>query len=496
MTSAQWQRVRDLFERALDQQPADIVAWLEAEAVDDDKVRAEVASLLQQQSKVGDFMAQPVVGRLPHLLADEESLRPGQVVGPYTITREAGRGGMGRVYLATDTRLGRRVALKALSPELGGDSHERERLKREARAAASLAHSGICTVYALEEIEGQLFIASEFIDGRTLRDEIKNGLRPSARQALDTARQLASALASAHVKGIVHRDLKPENVMRTREGQLKILDFGLARMEHGAAEMIATRVTVPGAIVGTPAYMAPEQLNGKQADARSDVFAYGVMMYEYIAGSHPFCATSSLALAARVLESDAAPLGRLAGEVPPRLVEVIERCLQKDPNRRLQSAVEIELALENGDVAAPQPVPAAGWWRTHHLSILALYGLVAFVAWLAKEWQPGWPNRVFVLVSVLATIGGVLRAHLLFIERVHASGLGPARQRAEPVTWLVDLGIGVALLADGVMLLPTREVAGVLVSALGVGLALARIVIEPSTATAAFARGLVSTKSE
>src|SRR5262249_20057341 len=175
------------------------------------------------------FLQQAIADAVPDLLNDDQGLAPGTTVGTYTIRRELGRGGMGRVYLATDARFGRTVALQAPAPHLIQDPAKRERLRREARAAASLSHPGVCTVYALEEIDGELYIATEFVDGHTLRREIEEGRR-HARDVLPTACDLAVALAAAHAAGVVHRDLKPENVMRTRDGRLKILDFGLARV--------------------------------------------------------------------------------------------------------------------------------------------------------------------------------------------------------------------------------------------------------------------------
>ena len=215
MDSAQRRRVRDLFEAALDREPADLDAWIAREAADDPIVRDEVLSLLTHHSRAGAFLSQPIAERAPELLADDQPLPPGSRVGAYTIVRELGRGGMGYVYLASDERLGRTVALKALAPHLVRDPSQRERLRREARAAASLTHPGICTVYALEELNGELYIASEFVDGRTLGEEIRTGRAPSSGEVLRTARELADALASAHAKNIVHRDLKPDNVMRT-----------------------------------------------------------------------------------------------------------------------------------------------------------------------------------------------------------------------------------------------------------------------------------------
>jgi serine/threonine protein kinase len=225
-----WTRVKELFERALEQEPPNLEEWLDQQGETDEQIRSDVLSLLSHHSKVGSFLVDPIADRMPDLM-DVTPLQPGQVVGKYTIVREIGRGGMGRVYLATEHRLGRRVALKALAPELAGDQVHRERLRREARAAAALSDPGICIIHAFEEIEGNVYIVSEFLNGCTLRQEIEAGRRPTLAEVRRTAQDLAVALSSAHRQGITHRDLKPENVMRTADGRLKILDFGLALVE-------------------------------------------------------------------------------------------------------------------------------------------------------------------------------------------------------------------------------------------------------------------------
>lgn len=224
---ADWSRIRDLFERAIDEQPSDVRAWLDREAGGDPRVQAEVLSLIEHHARVGTFLNEPPSVEPDPL--DDPPLAPGRVIGPYTIIREAGHGGMGRVYAAADARLGRIVALKTVRALT--DPAQRERLRREARAAAALTHPEICTVYALEEIEGDLFVATEFIEGRTLRQEMASGERSTGPELLQTAREIADALAHAHGTGMTHGDLKPENVMRMSNGRLKILDFGLARFE-------------------------------------------------------------------------------------------------------------------------------------------------------------------------------------------------------------------------------------------------------------------------
>jgi hypothetical protein len=482
MRDEQWQRVRQLFERAVEAPDA---GWLADEAADDPEVRAEVESLLRHHAGAGDFLTRPAADSLP-VLFEREGFAPGQVLGVYTIVREIGRGGMGRVYLATDGRLGRTVALKALPPELTDDPAQRERLRREARAAAALAHPGICTVYALEELDGQLFIVSEFVDGHTLREEIASGRRPNDREAMATARELAAALASAHAAGITHRDLKPENVMRTRDGRLKILDFGLARLDGVAAAPGDARVTLPGTIVGTPAYMAPEQLNGGPADARADVFAFGVLLYEFVCGVHPFHADTPFAQIARVLDSEAAPIARWTAGPAAALADVVWRCLRKAPADRFASAVDLVAALDER-AAAPWSGRAGAWWRAHHLIVIGLYFLAAVLAWQIKEWDGGrFTSALFMTIGVAATIGGVFRGHLLFTERVNPAGLRAEQRRAAPVTFATDLAMALALAGGGLLLSPSREVVAVLTIAYAVGLALARTLLEPSTTRAMF----------
>jgi len=474
-----WSRARDLFERALEEAPGDPLAWLETRGEADGAARAEVVSLLQHHSRAGDFLAQPVLDRVPALLA-EQTLAPGSVLGPYTIEREIGAGGMGRVVLARDSRLGRVVALKAVSPALARNGPERERLRREAQAAAALAHPAICTIYALEELDGELYIAAEYVEGRTLREEIAGGSRRSSRELLDDARTLASALASAHGKGLTHRDIKPENVMRRVDGQLKILDFGLARLAHAAD--VSPTITQPGTLVGTPAYMAPEQLNGGDVDARADVFALGVLLYELAAGSHPFEAPTPLGTIARVLESEPRPIETVRADVPADLARAIARALRKAPAERFASAAEMLEALSR-----PQPHAsgASAWWRTHQTTVLGLYFVAAAVAWQLKEWQPGIGTQLFMVVGVAATVGGVFRGHLLFTERMNQRSFTAERRRADPVTLVVDLVIALALAVDG-LLLQGRPLAAVLTVALAVGLSLARLLLERSTAAAAF----------
>jgi hypothetical protein len=243
-------------------------------------------------------------------------------------------------------------------------------------------------------------------------------------------------------------------------------------------------LTQTGVMVGTPGYMAPEQLNGQRGDVRVDVFAFGVLLYEYACGVHPFAAETSLGVAARILQSQAAPLEELCPELPLPLAAVIERCLRKLPADRYGSAVELAGALTENRPLEPRPV--IRWWRTHQIVVTALYFVAATLAWWVKEWQPGAALAVFILVGLIATVAGVFRGHVLFTERLNTTVFPDERRRADRVTLIVDLMIGAALIADAALLSADRPLAAVLIAGLGVGIALARVIVEPATSTAAF----------
>jgi serine/threonine protein kinase len=511
MTPEQQRRARDLFEAALDRDPAEaigwldrdpaeLVRWLEASAPDDPEVRREVQSLLSHHSRAGAFLTQPLVEAAPHLLEEDHALSPGKVLGSYTVIRELGRGGMGRVYLASDARLGRTVALKALPPQLTREATHRERLRREAHAAAVLTHPGICTVYALEELDGDLYIATEYVEGHMLRDEIASGKRPSVDVVMATARELVSALASAHAKGITHRDLKPENVMRTPEGRIKILDFGLARVTSTGLVAAGTlSATLPGSIAGTPAYMAPEQIEGRTVGPAADVFAFGVLMYEWISGLHPFQAKSELATLARVLDSTPEPLANRA-HVPAWLSDVIARCLCKLPADRFASAAELLQAFDHPAVTARESISTSTWWRVHQLVAMVLYVLASGRAWQIKEWMKT-PEAgateierlaalwVFVLMGIAASVGGIVRGHLVFTDAMNRAHLSSELRRTRRVRLFSDMLMAGLLTLDAFLIANLWPLSTVFTVLLATGIALAALLMEPATTAAVFGDG-------
>ncbi|MEQ1870688.1 MAG: serine/threonine-protein kinase [Vicinamibacterales bacterium] len=471
MTPSQWQRVRAIFEALVDLDSTEARQRLDADAGDDDAVRAEVLSLLDHHSRAGTFLAEAVPLESPGLTG---GLEPGDTVGPYVIVRAIGRGGMGDVSLATDTRLQRQVCLKAVRSDLAGDPRFRHRLTREARLAGSLNHPGICAVYALEEIEGQLYLVSEFVEGRTLRDEIAEQRLPTAAEVVTTCREVAEALAAAHGKGIAHRDLKPENVMRDSGGRIRILDFGLARPD-GELGPSGAGMTEPGVLIGTPAYMAPEQVNGGPVDRRTDLFALGVLIYEYATGVHPFASSTPLATAARILEHVAEPLERRRPDLPPGLAVVVGRCLRKEPVERFESVDALLAAL-----GSPQPgavaVPQRRWWRRHQLALGGLYFVACVAAWTVRGWEPSLAGRwAFVLTSVLAAVCGVVRGHLLFTDRFHPDRLIAEARRTSRVLQGFDLGIALTVLGAASLVVDVHPVPGVLIMGLAAGIGAAAI---------------------
>ncbi len=298
-------------------------------------------------------------------------LAPGAKLGPYEVLAPLGSGGMGEVYRARDTRLGRDVAIKALPAAVASDRDRLARLEREARAVAVLNHPGIVTLYSIEEAGGVRFLTMEVVEGRGLDRLIAPGGLPIPR-VLDLVFSIADALVAAHEKGVVHRDLKPGNVMVTMEGRVKVLDFGLARLATAGpgatmdsrAETREGPLTAAGAALGTAPYMAPEQIRGEEVDARADLFAIGILLYELLTGTRPFRGSTSGEASAAILRDAPEPLSKRRVDAPADLVRVVHRCLEKSPDHRFQTARDlrseldrIRLEIERGVQSPPAAAP-------------------------------------------------------------------------------------------------------------------------------------------
>ncbi len=510
MTREQWARVNALFHEGLSRPEAERVSWL-ARETSDPAIAREVLALIAAHESDGAFLESPAVAFGETTAAPAAPLLVGRIIGPYEVEREIGRGGMGVVYLARDTRLGRAVALKAVSRG-GTDAVGRARLQREARAAASLAHPGIATVYALEEDGDDCYLITEYLQGRTLRDELADGPLPYGRWRL-VAIAIAEAVGAAHAQGLVHRDLKPENVMRTDAGAIKVLDFGLARELAPLASGMTPTITQAGALVGTPGYMAPEQIRGQPLDARTDVFAVGVLLYELASGVHPFGAGTGSGGAAdpagmiaagdvlaRIVAEDPPPL-ETRSVLPPAAVAVVARALAKNADARFADGRELAEALRALPVPALTPstsiAPSNGqpisgshdlrvqerWWVVHQASIAAFFTVVLVPAWML--WRDVEPKslrlalRVILLFSVAAGVS--VRLHLWFVARYRVGALARERRVARPWLLATNLSFIGALAVSAFVLLDTHAATASVFFGLAVVHAVVSLMVEPAT---------------
>jgi serine/threonine protein kinase/tetratricopeptide (TPR) repeat protein len=343
MTPELWQRVQDVLEEALRLTPDHRSAFLDRACSSDPSLRREVETLLAASPEVrSSFLQSSSALRV--------TLASGTKLGEYEVKSLLGSGGMGEVYRARDSRLGRDVAIKVLPSLLSADSERLRRFEQEARAAAALNHPNILAVFQMGTHEGAPYLVSELLEGETLREQVQRGRLP-VRKAIDYGMQIAHGLAAAHEKRIIHRDLKPENLFVTKDGRVKILDFGLAKLtqphagsEHGAP--IQTEGTEPGVVMGTVGYMPPEQVRGQTVDHRADIFSFGAILYEILTGKRAFQKPTSADTMSAILNEDPPGISQVVGNVPAALQRVVHRCLEKSSEQRFQSASDLAFALE------------------------------------------------------------------------------------------------------------------------------------------------------
>jgi hypothetical protein len=495
MTPQRWSQIKNVFNGALERPAHERTAWLRDECGSDAGLLAATEQLLRSHETMSGFLDQPAavdpedlaLADPPGAGLDGAAWQPGDVVGEFEIVRAIGRGGMGVVYLATDRRLGRQVALKSLPAALAGDPGMRERLKREARAAATITDAAVATVFSLEEVDGQLLLASEFLDGRTLRAVIDDGpIGVGTVHAI--AVQIAQGLRAAHEAGVVHRDLKPENVMITPSGGAKIVDFGIAWLE-GPGNTHQVKLTRAGAMVGTPAYMAPEQLMAQRVDARTDIYAFGVILSEMLSGRHPLSVDDAApAPRERTPEEDV-----LAG----LLQRIADHCRQTAPDKRVGTARELVAMLDGvaGAVRAPATpttsapraaaAPRRFWWEFHQGAVAVSYAAILVPAWFARTTIGGVEGRgFFIATACAAAMAAMLRLHLWFTSRQHPGQLPWTRQRSRPWIRLADVMFAVSLFI-GAGLLVGRSSLDIVLLLLALGVGVAAVIIEPATARAA-----------
>src|SRR5215218_1976289 len=346
-----WQRVKEIFQDALERHGAERETFLDQCCDGQVEVREEVESLLRSYEVAGSFMEAPAVAQAAADLARDQKLTAGQRVKHYQIVNLIGEGGMGEVYLATDTILGRRVALKVLPAFVSNDPERLRRFTQEARAASRLSHPNVCVVHEIGETDdGRPFIAMEYVEGMTLRERMRNQAMKLG-DVLDIAIQVADGLTAAHEAGVVHRDIKPENIIIRSEGYVKILDFGLAKLtERHKSATTTTMATLlfhstPGIVIGTAAYMSPEQARGVAVDERTDIWGLGVVLYEMASGRAPFMGETPTDVVVAIVERDQPPISHHVEGTPPELERIVKKALRKDRNERYQIVKELAIDL-------------------------------------------------------------------------------------------------------------------------------------------------------
>src|SRR5215475_11384621 len=357
MDEQRWRQVETVYHAALEREPGARDAFLAQACMGDEELRREVEELLRYDGAAESFIKCNALAFEARRLEPEElsqtgpQLLPGQHIGTYKILSLLGRGGMGVVYRARDERLRRDVAIKVLPASLSHDADQVRRFEQEAHATSALNHPNILTVFDIGAQDGAPFIVAELLDGAELRSQLEQGAL-SARKALEYAQQITAGLAAAHEKGIVHRDLKPENLFVTKDGRVKILDFGLAKLKPpqvGAVDTDAPtqkKITDPGTVLGTVGYMSPEQVRGQEADHRSDIFSFGMILYEMLSGKRAFNGDSVADVKSAILKEEPPELGETNAKISPALDKIVRRCLEKKPEQRFHSAHDLGFALD------------------------------------------------------------------------------------------------------------------------------------------------------
>src|SRR6266496_2743821 len=352
MTPERWQQLKQIFQSALERNPAERSAFLSQACADDPALRSQVESLIASHDQAGDSIEAMAAEAATEMLDDDQAVSiVGKQISHYQVVSRIGRGGMGEVFLAHDTSLGREVALKLLRRDFTRNEERLRRFQQEARAASALNHPNILTIHEIGHDGSLHFMATEYVEGETLRQHLSRA-RLTVGQTLDVAIQVASALAAAHQAGIIHRDIKPENTMVRTDGNVKVLDFGLAKLAQSktvetAAPTLLKVETEPGMVMGTLSYMSPEQARGVAVDTRTDIWSLGVMIYEMAAGRQPFEGETASDVMSLILQKEPLPLAHSSPEVPPELERIVRKALRKDKEERYQTIKDLLIDLRN-----------------------------------------------------------------------------------------------------------------------------------------------------
>jgi serine/threonine-protein kinase len=385
MQTKDWEQVENLFHGAVAMDPRERSLYLQRECSGNDSLQRDVESLIQEFERSNGFMDQPVFELGMKLMCGSQAdSMVGTVVGAYEILAPLGKGGMGEVYLAKDTRLGRKVALKFLSAEFVGDNWAKRQLMREAQAVAILDHPNICPVYGIEEHQGHSFIVMQYVEGQTLAEMIRSQTL-SADRVLPLAQQIVGALAEAHAHGIIHRDIKPRNIVVTNAGQARVLDFGLAKAIQpiSSSEAFAdsiSHLSQAGIVPGTVAYMSPEQLRAEKLDYRSDIFSLGTVLYEMVTGRNPYLHETNAEIISAILTTSPASFRQTSTSASGELDRVVQKCLAKRKEDRYQSASDLLLDLEKSQSISRKPNRISRYLTVRAAGTFALLALLLVIS--------------------------------------------------------------------------------------------------------------------
>jgi serine/threonine protein kinase len=450
-----WATVKHIHQCALERNPSERAAFVDTSCGGDETLRREVLSLLTYATEAESFLERPaIVAPTPPSATSEASL-VGRTVSHYQVLSLLGAGGMGEVYLARDPRLDRTVALKILPGNLAADPDRMQRFAREARAASALNHPNVATIYDVGESDGIHFIVMEHVEGETIATRISRPLTPA--EVVDIAVQAADALDVAHAKGITHRDIKPANLMLTRRGQVKVLDFGVAKMTAGddgrPGDWNVEPLTGVGGIIGSAPYMSPEQIAGGDVDPRSDVFGLGVVIYQMATRQLPFSGATRAEMTERILHAVPEPLTRLNPEIPLELERIAFKCLDKSADARYQSARELLTDLwplkRELDAKAARRAPDAEWLAVHGQS-----GSTPGVAAIGAALGPGAPATDISRASQASELVARAWTHLRsgsFFEVSHAVSAFSAATALDPSYAAAHAGLALAKVAQATL---------------------------------------------
>lgn len=424
MDPARWAQIDQLLGAALEMDPDKRAAFLNEACAGDEELRREVESLLasdeQEHNRIEAYPKQLAAG-----LVEEQRaiLISGNSIGPYKILSLIGSGGMGEVYRATDSRIGREVAVKILPSHLSQSPDRLRRFEQEARTAGMLNHPNILVIYDTGTKNGSPYLVTELLQGEVLQKKLDSQPLP-VRKAIDYSLQIAKGLSAAHEKGVIHRDLKPANIFITKEGRVKILDFGLAKLTHPEGSTPSQNPdlteTETGVVLGTVVYMSPEQVTGRKVDHRSDIFAFGSVLYEMLSGKRPFGGETQIEIMHAILKTDPPELSQITGNIPATLDRIVRRCLEKDPDQRFQSTSDLAFALD--EVASttaqiiPHQTPIRNPGRIVQIAAAVLILLIlAFMAYWNRNLKTERsirPSEAFhrMKISTLTTSGNIFDA--------------------------------------------------------------------------------------